>query len=189
MSCKSVHCTAKMLLKAAQAEATSCPSCQLSTTASTTRRRRRSCCSMTAGYVHTPALESCADCLSLAGRRRRRRRRREAGRQAGRLAGSRHRQKGIVWHWHWRLQRANFIRAKKGVWVGQGKGSTPAGFKFGFRFGFEFAGNRGKWLQSRVSSSFSSRFRLPNLLAALAAPFASALVYTLVTRTYLQISI
>lgn len=81
MSCKSVHCTAKMLLKAAQAEATSCPSCQLSTTASTTRRRRRSCCSMTAGYVHTPALESCADCLSLAGRRRRRRR--EAGRQAG----------------------------------------------------------------------------------------------------------
>lgn len=40
-------------------------------------------------------------------------------------------------------------------------------FGFGFRFGFGFAGNRGKWLQSRVSSSFSSLFPPHrNLLAA-----------------------
>lgn len=139
---------------------------------------------MTAGYVSQ--LESCADCLSL--------RLADGGRDrdgdGDGNGGTTDKRELCVWHWHWRLQRANFIRPKRGLsccpgcWrgsssgsgSGSGSGSTETGAKCYSR-AFQVA-------------TFPAAFRRghQNLLAAGPA-FCSALVYTLVTRTYLQISI
>lgn len=102
-----------------------------------------------------------------------------------------------MWHWHWRLQRANFIRPKRGLsalaWVAGVAGGVQVRVRV--RVGVQVRvrvldGNGAKCYSRAFQVALPAAFRRghQNLVAAGAA-FCSALVYTLVTRTYLQLSI
>lgn len=139
---------------------------------------------MTAGYVSQ--LESCADCLSLPWRT-------EAETETEtetETEGQQTKGNCVCVALALAASKSKFYQAKKGFellpWL-------LAGFKFGFgfRLGFGFDGNGAKcYSRAFQVATFPAAFRRghQNLLAAGAA-FCSALVYTLVTRTYLQISI